>query len=78
MTTTWRIEGALTLPHAADLKRGLAAALPGDGPIEVDMAAVTEIDGAGVELLRLAVRLAERHGRSLVIKEPVSASDKHP
>lgn len=65
MTTRWRIEGELTLAQAPRLKAGLAAALEGDGPLEVDLTGVTLVDGAGQGLLRLARRLAERHGRTL-------------
>ncbi len=68
MTTRWRIEGELTLDQAPSLKAGLAKALEGEGPLEVDLSGVTTVDAAGRGLLRLARRLAERHGRTLTYR----------
>ena len=50
------IAGELTICRAAELKPVL---LPGgSGPVEIDLAEVTEIDTAGVQLLLLARREA--------------------
>lgn len=67
MRTTWKIEGEMTISRAAELKEGLAAAMRQPGPIEVDLSAVTTIDGAGVQLLILARRMAERHSREMKV-----------
>ena len=55
----------MTIHNAAELKEGLAAALREAGPIEVDLSHVTRIDGAGVQLLILARRMAERRSREM-------------
>lgn len=72
---TWRIEGEMTLARAAELKEGLAAALRSPGPFEVDLSGVTDLDGAGVQLLILARRMAEKHSRPMtVLLSPAATS----
>jgi anti-anti-sigma factor len=67
-----RIEGEFTIYRAAELKPALLAA--GSGPLDLDLAAVTEIDTAGVQLLLLAQREAQavsRPFRLLAASPPV-------
>lgn len=63
--SAWKVEGDLTIYRAAELKPALLAALEADGPFEIDLAAVTEIDGAGLQLVVAARREAERRGREV-------------
>lgn len=65
--TALRVEGELTIYRAAELKAELLAAA------ELDLAAVTEIDTAGVQLLLLARREAQALGRSWAIAGRSSA-----
>jgi anti-sigma B factor antagonist len=67
------IEGELTIYRAAELKPLLLAALPGSGPIELDLAEVSEVDTAGVQLLMLLRREAQALGRSLRLRSPSPA-----
>jgi anti-sigma B factor antagonist len=57
-----RIEGELTIFRAMELKPVLLAEPP---PQEIDLAGVTEIDTAGVQLLMLAKRAALAQQREL-------------
>ncbi|KQV78595.1 hypothetical protein ASD15_22600 [Massilia sp. Root351] len=63
------IEGELTIYRAAELKAALLAAVSrahaGGHALEVDLAGVTEIDTAGVQLLMLARRSALQLQRQL-------------
>ncbi|MBG6079016.1 STAS domain-containing protein [Rubrivivax gelatinosus] len=66
-TTSFAIEGELTIYRAAELRQALLAAL-GDGAggdFEIDLAAVTEFDSAGVQLLIAAKKSAAARGRVL-------------
>jgi anti-sigma B factor antagonist len=60
--TTLRIEGELTIFRATELKPQI---LSSPAPQEIDLAGVTEIDTAGVQLLILAKREALAHQREL-------------
>ena len=61
-TTTLRIEGELTIFRAMELKPEL---LTDPLPEEINLAGVTEIDTAGVQLLMLAKRTALAQQREL-------------
>ncbi|WP_148714390.1 STAS domain-containing protein [Chitinolyticbacter meiyuanensis] len=63
----FRLDGELTIFHAAELKDVLLAALGEGGgpPLTIDLSGVDELDTAGVQLLLLAKREAARHGRAL-------------
>ena len=58
--TALRIDGEMTIYRAAELKQTLldALALAGQGALDIDLAGVTEIDTAGVQLLMLAKKTA--------------------
>lgn len=59
------IDGEMTIYRAAELKPQLLEALAGAGELEVDLAGVTEIDTAGLQVLMLAKQTAAATGRSL-------------
>ncbi len=70
MSTTlpFRIEGELTIYRAAELRAALKDALdglPAGGALEIDLAEVTEMDSAGVQLLMSARRTARETRRTL-------------
>lgn len=60
-----RIEGEWTIYRAAELKPGLLAALAAAPALELNLAAVTELDSAGVQLLMLAKEAARAAGKRL-------------
>jgi anti-anti-sigma regulatory factor len=64
------LDGELTIYRAAELKPLLLAALTGAGPIELDLAEVTEVDTAGLQLLMLLRREAQALGRALHLRSP--------
>lgn len=59
------IEGELSIYRAAELKEALLAAVNRSPCLEVDLAGVTEIDTAGVQLLMLAKRSAAQLQRQV-------------
>ena len=63
--STLRIEGEMTIYRALELKQLLLARLAESSALEVDLAAVTELDSAGVQLLLLAKREARARQREL-------------
>ena len=66
--TCLRIEGELTIYRAAELAAAMKAALaevPAGAALELDLAEVTEMDSAGVQLLLAARRSADESGRVL-------------
>ena len=64
------LEGELTIYRAAELKPLLLAALPGTGPLELDLAEVTEVDTAGLQLLMMLRREAQALGRARHLRSP--------
>ena len=60
--TVLRIEGELTIFRAIELKQALLA---DPAPLEIDLSGVTEIDTAGVQLLMMAKKAAQRAKREL-------------
>lgn len=58
--TALRIDGEMTIYRAGELKQTLLdeLALAGQGALDIDLAGVTEIDTAGVQLLMLAKKTA--------------------
>lgn len=61
------IEGDLTIRRAQELKDLLLARLAQVQALEVDLAGVTEIDSAGVQLLLLAQRAAHASQKELTL-----------
>lgn len=60
-----RLQGDLTIYQAKELKERLLALLTGSEELELDLAGVTELDTAGVQLLLLAKFEAGRAGKTL-------------
>lgn len=54
------IDGEMTIYRAAELKETLLAALTNAQVVEVNLAKVTELDSAGIQLLMLAKQEAEK------------------
>ena len=61
------VEGEMTIYTSAELKEKLVPALADKRPLEINLARVTEIDSAGVQLLMLAKKecLASEHKMTL-------------
>lgn len=68
------LEGELTIYAAAELQTRLVAALA-DAPegLDIDLAGVTELDSAGVQLLMASRRAALATGRSVTLCAPSEA-----
>ena len=60
-----RIAGEMTIYTAAEMKAPLLAPLQDCAELEVDLAQVSEIDTAGLQLLVLAKRESLKQGRRL-------------
>jgi anti-sigma B factor antagonist len=67
MSVTLPIEGELTVFTAHALKDSLMAAFEADAHVHVDLSGVSEVDGAGVQLLMAAKREARERGASLTL-----------
>lgn len=67
------IEGELTLQRARELKESLLARLARALVLEVDLAGVTAIDSAGLQLLLLARREARANGKEVRLASPSPA-----
>lgn len=59
------LEGELTIYNAAETKSRLMDALGRSEALDVDLSNVTEFDTAGLQLVMLAKREAERAGKAL-------------
>jgi anti-anti-sigma factor len=59
------IDGEMTIYRALELCTTLKAAFEGGGDLELDLAGVTELDSAGVQLLMSAKRTAQAAQREL-------------
>lgn len=59
------IEGEMSIYTAAELKAQLLPHLGLAGDLEIDLSQVSELDGAGLQLLLLAKREAARVGATL-------------
>lgn len=64
---TLHLRGELTIYTAADTKPRLLDALAQADALDINLADVTEIDTAGVQLLILAKREAARAGKRLIL-----------
>jgi anti-sigma B factor antagonist len=66
-TTMQRLafEGEMTIYHAAEQKARLLAFLDSGDELEIDLAAVDEIDTTGLQLLIMAKQQARRGGKRL-------------
>jgi anti-anti-sigma factor len=60
-----KLEGELTIFHAAEARDWLAAELARDPALELDLSAVTELDSAGIQVLFWLKREGQALGRSI-------------
>lgn len=59
------IEGDMTIYRAASLGEDIAKALDSGGDVEIDLSRVSEIDGAGLQLMLAAKRESKERGIAL-------------
>lgn len=62
MSTLVEVEGELTVYAVHDLKTRLQAALSEGRPLHMDLSNVSEVDGAGIQLLLATQREARQNG----------------
>ena len=62
-----RAEGEFNIYGAMEFRDALLKALRGEGDLEIDLAAVGEMDGAGLQLLLLARREAGALGKRMLL-----------
>ena len=62
-----KVETDLTIYSAAAAKDTLLGALAGPSPISLDLRDVAEVDGAGIQLLLLVAREAQRSGKTVTL-----------
>lgn len=60
-----QITGEVSIYHAVEFKERVLALLETCGELELNLAGVTELDTAGLQILLLAKREAERAGKGL-------------
>ncbi|HEX5355834.1 MAG TPA: STAS domain-containing protein [Aquabacterium sp.] len=65
MSTAVSVEGELTVYAVHDLKARLLAALNEVSLLQIDLSDVSEVDGAGIQLLLAAQREARQRGAAL-------------
>jgi len=63
----WLIEGEMTIYNAMELKGALLAPFDQCADLEIDLAGVTEIDSAGMQLLILAKNEARARGKNVLL-----------
>ncbi len=63
--STLTIEGEMTIYQAAEQHSQIQAALQAGDQLEINLAGVTELDTAGVQVLMMAKKTAQRDGRRL-------------
>ena len=68
------IDGAMTIYDAVANKNALLEALSATAELEIDLARVTEMDTAGVQLLVLVKREAQKAGKALRLAAHSQAS----
>ncbi|MEW5902803.1 MAG: STAS domain-containing protein [Pseudomonadota bacterium] len=76
------IEGELTIYRVSGIREGISLALDSASEVEVDLSHVTEIDGAGVQLLiaaKLDSQVRDKHlhfvGHSQPVREALDLCD---
>lgn len=67
MSAPLKIEGELTVFTVHELKVRLLAALGEGQPLQIDLGGVSEVDGAGIQLLLAAQREARQHGSAITL-----------
>ncbi|MDB6444861.1 MULTISPECIES: lipid asymmetry maintenance protein MlaB [Pseudomonas] len=66
-TTQVRIDGELTIYTAAELAAQLLPSLGNTPRMALDLSQITEMDGAGLQLLLMALREAPKAGTELTL-----------
>lgn len=67
MSAPLLIEGELTVFTVHELKVRLLAALGEGQPLQIDLSGVSEVDGAGIQLLLAAQREARHRGTAITL-----------
>ncbi len=67
-----KVDGDLTIHHAAEWKDKLLAALQA-GTTALDLSSVTEMDTSGLQLLQACRRSLQQRGAALTLKTPSEA-----
>jgi len=67
MSTPLKIEGELTVFTVHELKVRLLAALGEGRPLQIDLSGVSEVDGAGIQLLLATQREARHRGSAITL-----------
>lgn len=67
-----RLEGALEIARAGELKQRLLEALSQGGTLRISLGEVTDLDVTAVQLLYAAEREAKLRGVDVAVEEPVS------
>lgn len=67
------LDGELTIITVSEQNQRLQALLTGDTAVAVDLSGITEVDTAGLQVLLLAKREAERMGVPLQFHTPSDA-----
>ena len=70
MSARLPIEGELTVFAVHALREQMLAALAGDAGVTIDLSGVSEVDGAGIQLLVSALREARQRGVAFTLSEP--------
>lgn len=73
MSAAVHIEGELTVFTVHSLKERLLAALGQGEALRIDLSGVSEVDGAGVQLLLATRREAQQRGVALALLAPAPA-----
>jgi anti-anti-sigma factor len=73
MATSIAIEGELTIFTVQDWKARLLPLLDEHPALTVDLAAVTEFDSAGLQLLAVLRQEGTLRGRGIVLRNPAEA-----
>lgn len=68
------LDGAMTIYRAENRKTALLKALGNAAELEIDLSGVEEMDTAGLQLLLLVKREADRAGKTLRLVEHSAAS----
>lgn len=68
-----RIEGEMTIYRAQELHQLLLAELVQEGPLEIDLSDVSEIDCAGLQLIAASRTSFAQRGRELLFVRPSEA-----
>ena len=62
-----KIEGEMTIYNAAELKEELMPLITDERELEIDLADITEIDSAGLQVLMLAKKERSQQGQALTL-----------